>query len=74
MISEYDEIEMSFLEQSKDLNKYQELIKSLDGDLLTNELEMLEWQIRGCYVEYEKPLMALKDIVTAEIKLREVTK
>jgi hypothetical protein len=74
MLSEYEEMEISFLDQSKDLDKYKKLIKSLDDDLLTNEIEMLEWQIRGCIPSREEPLIALKNIVSAEIKSREVTK
>jgi hypothetical protein len=74
MLSEYEEMEESFLNQSEDLNKYQELIKSLGDDLLTNEIEMLEWVIRGCIPSREESFTALKNIVSAEIKSREVIK
>ena len=44
MISEYEEIEISFIEQSKDLDKYTKLIQSVDDNNLEIELEVLEWQ------------------------------
>ena len=70
MISEYEEIEISFIEQSKDLDKYTKLIQSVDDNSLEIELEMLEWQIRGCVPSLEKSLMTLKNIVLAEINKR----
>lgn len=73
MISEYEEIEISFIEQSKDLNKYTKLIQSLDDNSLEIELEMLEWQIRGCAPSLEESLMTLKNIVLAEINKRKKT-
>lgn len=70
MISEYEKTEISFIEQSKDLDKYKNLIESIDDDMLINELEMLEWQIRGCIPSLKESFMALKSIVSAEIKKR----
>ena len=74
MISEYEEIEISFIEQSKDLDKYTKLIQSIDDNSLEIELEMLEWQIRGCIPSLEKSLMTLKNIVLAEINKRKKNK
>ena len=68
MISEYEEMEISFLKQSKNLNRYKKLIKSLDQDQLANELEVLEWQIRECTPDKEEALETLKDIVSARIE------
>ena len=72
MLNEYQETELSFLEQSKDLDRYKNLIESIDDDMLINELEMLEWQIRGCIPSLEDSFMALKNIVLAEIKKRKI--
>ena len=70
MISEYEEIEISFIEQSKDLDKYTKLIQLVDDNSLEIELEMLKWQIRGCIPSLEESLMTLKNIVLAEINKR----
>jgi hypothetical protein len=74
MLSEYEEMEISFLNQSEDLNKYGELIKSLNKDELMYELESLEWVIRECDPSKEECLMGMEDMVSAEIKLREENK
>ena len=70
MLSEYKEMEISYLEQSKNLDKYKKLIESTDDRILEIELEMLEWQIRGCVPSLEESLMTLKNIVLAEINKR----
>lgn len=72
MISEYEEMEMSYLEQSKDLKKYKKLIESTDDRMLEIELENLQWQIRGCIPDLEESLMTLKNIVLAEIIKRKI--
>ena len=74
MISEYEEIEISFIEQSKDLDKYTKLIQSVDDNNLEIELEVLEWQIRGRVPSLEESLMTLKNIVLAEINKRKKNK
>ena len=70
MISEYEEMEISFIDQSKDLDKYTKLIQSVDDNSLEIELEMLQWQIRGCIPSLEESFIALKNIVLAEINKR----
>ena len=70
MINEYRETKRSFIEQSKDLDKYKNLMKSIDDDMLIYELELLEWQLRGCVLDLEESFEALKSIVLAEINKR----
>lgn len=70
MLSEYEEMAISFIEQSKDLDKYKNLIESIDDNSLEIELENLQWQIRGCIPDLEESLMILKNIVLAEINKR----
>lgn len=73
MLSEYEEMEMSYLEQSKDLKKYKKLIESTDDRMLEIELENLQWQIRGCIPDLEESFKKLKEITLKETNKRKKT-
>ena len=74
MLSEYKEMEISYLEQSKNLDKYKKLIESTDDRILEIELENLEWQIRGCIPDLEESFKRLKEITLTEINKRKKIK
>lgn len=74
MLSEYEEVEISYLEQSKNLDKYKKLIESTDDRMLEIELENLEWQIRGCIPDLEESFRRLKEITLTEINKRKKIK
>lgn len=67
MISEFDEVELSFLEQSKDLETFKNLIDTLSSEELELELEMLSWTIAGCIPDHEPALNSLREIVIKAI-------
>ena len=62
-MTEFDEVELRFLEQSKNLETFKNLIDTLSSDELELELEVLNWVIGGCIPSHEPALNSLRDIV-----------